>query len=153
MCWTGKIEDRKIATEDIKTKKIVDMFKGEYYGYYQEWFEYELGKVYSTSISPMKDGNDCVISVGFHSFAWDIEMKKLYGGDIKVKSNRPLGGETIFINHGKYGFTDKTRKIVVMECTIPKGTVYFEDEVGEIVSEKLILEEEIYIEDDCNFCK
>jgi hypothetical protein len=38
MCWLGDFEDKKIATEDIKTKKILDFFKGEYYGYYQEWF-------------------------------------------------------------------------------------------------------------------
>ena len=53
MCWVGTVDDKKIATEDIKTRKIVDKFKGSYYGYYQEWFEYELGKEYSTKITPI----------------------------------------------------------------------------------------------------
>ena len=150
MCWVGKVDDKKIATEDIKTRKIVDKFKGNYYGYYQEWFEYELGKEYSTKVTP-RDGSKygIVIEAGFHSYAWDIEMKQLCAGDIKVRSLRHLGGQTVYQNNGKYG---GDHKIAVMECTIPKGTAYWENQVGEIVSEKLILEEEIYVEDDCNFC-
>lgn len=150
MCWVGKVDDKKIATEDIKTRKIVDKFKGNYYGYYQEWFEYELGKEYNTKVTP-RDGSKygIVIEAGFHSYAWDIEMKQLCAGDIKVKSLRHLGGQTVYQNNGKYG---GDHKIAVMECTIPKGTAYWENQVGEIVSEKLILEEEIYVEDDCNFC-
>jgi hypothetical protein len=150
MCWVGKVDDKKIATEDIKTRKIVDKFKGNYYGYYQEWFEYELGNEYSTKVTP-RDGSKygIVIEAGFHSYAWDIEMKQLCAGDIKVRSLRHLGGQTVYQNNGKYG---GDHKIAVMECTIPKGTAYWENQVGEIVSEKLILEEEIYVEDDCNFC-
>ena len=68
MCWLGKAEDRKIATEDIKTRKIVDKFKGSYYGYYQEWFEYELGKEYSTKVAPIdRSKYGIVIEAGFHS--------------------------------------------------------------------------------------
>ena len=150
MCWVGKVDDKKIATEDIKTRKIVDKFKGSYYGYYQEWFEYEIGKEYNTKVTP-RDGSKygIVIEAGFHSYAWDIEMKQLCAGDIKVRSLRHLGGQTVYQNNGKYG---GDHKIAVMECTIPKGTAYWENQVGEIVSEKLIVEEEIYIEDDCNFC-
>lgn len=150
MCWLGNLEDKKIATEDIKTKKILDFFKGGYYGYYQEWFNYELGKVYVEEIIPKPHSlfsQKCVIEVGFHSYAWDFEMTLLCGGDIRVKT--PRGRETTFINHGKYG---GDHKIVVVECTIPKGTVYYENRFGEIVSEKLIIEEEIEIKDDCNFC-
>lgn len=149
MCWLGDFEDKKIATEDIKTKKILDFFKGEYYGYYQEWFNYKLGKEYVVEISPRKHSifdKKCVIDAGFHSYAWDFEMTLLCGGDIRVKSH--VGGETTFTNHGGYG----DHKIVVVECTIPKGTVYWENRVGEIVSEKLIIEDEIEIKDDCNFC-
>ena len=150
MCWVGKADDKKITTEDIKTRKIVDKFKGSYYGYYQEWFEYEIGKEYNTKVTP-RDGSKygIVIEAGFHSYAWDIEMKQLCAGDIKVRSLRHLGGQTVYQNNGKYG---GDHKIAVMECTIPKGTAYWENQVGEIVSEKLILEEEIYVEDDCNFC-
>ena len=150
MCWVGKVNDKKIATEDIKTRKIVDKFKGSYYGYFQEWFEYELGKEYNTKVTP-RDGSKygIVIEAGLHSYAWDIEMKQLCGGDIKVKSLRHLGGQTIYQNNGKYG---GNHKIAVIECTIPKGTAYWENQVGEIVSEKLILEEATYVEDDCNFC-
>jgi hypothetical protein len=152
MCWVGVIDNRKIATEDIKTKKIVDLFQGHYYGYYQEWFEYELGKEYETKINTIRvtyDDYVRVIEAGFHSYAWDIEMKSLCGGDVQVKSNRLNAGQTTFTNRGHHV---GDHKIAVMECTIPKGTVYWENRVGEIVSEKLILEEEIYIEDDCNFC-
>lgn len=151
MCWIGKAKDRKIATEDIKTKKIVDLFEGRYYGYYQIWFEYGLGKTYTAKISPREWVNDDtkrVIDVGLHSYAWDIEMKSLCGGDIQVRCPRPLGGQTTYTNRHGFG----NGKIAVMECTIPKGTVYWENQVGEIVSEKLIIEEEIYVEDDCNFC-
>lgn len=151
MCWVGNVENRKIATEDIKTKKIVDLFEGRYYGYYQELFEYELGKTYKTEINPTRvtyDDNVRVIDVGYHSYAWDIEIKSLCGGDIRVKGLGLLGGKTTYTNRHGFG----NGKVVVVECTIPKGTVYWENCVGEIVSEKLILEEEIYIEDDCNFC-
>ena len=152
MCWVGKLEDKKVATEDIKVKKILDKFMGFYYAYYQEWFEYKLGEVYETTVEPRVHNfieGAYLIDNGFHSYAWDIEMKQLCAGDIKVRSLRHLGGQTIYQNNGRYG---GDHKIAVMECTIPKGTVYWENQVGEIVSEKLILEEEIYVEDDCNFC-
>ena len=55
MCWIGKKEDRKIATEDIKTIKIVDKFNGRIHGYYQDWFEYKLGVEYKIGIVPNSD--------------------------------------------------------------------------------------------------
>lgn len=152
MCWCGKLEDKKVATEDIKVKKVVERLKDGYYAYYQEWFEYKLGEVYETTVEPRVHKfieGVYLIDNGFHSYAWDMEMKSQCGGDILVKSTRPNCGQTIFNNFGKY---DQSHKVVVMECTIPKGTAYWENATGEIVSEKLIVEEEIYIEDDCNFC-
>jgi hypothetical protein len=35
-----------------------------------------------------------------------------------------------------------------MECTIPKGTEYYENGSGEIVTSKIIVEEEIQIKDE-----
>jgi len=153
MCWVGEANNRKIAKEDIKTKKIVESIGGCYLAYYQKWFGYELGKTYTAKISPREWVNadtKRVIDVGLHSYAWDMEVKRMCGGDIKVKSLGYLGGTTTFIN--RHSPLSPNYKIVVVECTIPKGTVYWENAVGEIVSENLIIEGEIEIEDDCNFC-
>ena len=139
MCWEGKVSDRKIATRDIKTKKIVEFINGSYCAYFRRNFRYELGKTYTAKIKPYKQepsDTHCIIDTGLHSYAWDTKMTRITDGDIVVVCARECG-----IRMGRFYFL--RNHILVMECTIPKGTVYYENEDGEIVSEKLIINKQI----------
>ena len=149
MCWIGKIEDKKIAQEDIKCKKVLEACNDHYYAYYHEYFEYELGKVYETEIKPeiirLDKWETCRIQEGLHCYNYNIKPKRLCGGTMEIQNE--FGRTTC------YPTCAIDFKVVLVECTIPKGAEYWENESGVIVSSKLIVEEEIYIKDDCNFCK
>ncbi len=143
MCWEGKVSDRKIATRDIKTKKIVEFINGSYCGYFQRNFRYELGKTYTAKIKPYEqEPSDtyCMIDAGLHSYAWDTKMTRSTYSDIVIICSRECG----ILSRRFYFFSNP---ILAMECTIPKGTVYYENKCGEIVSEKLIINKQI----ECKF--
>ena len=149
MCWIGD-NIKKIAEEDIKCKKIIDHHipSDTYYAFYHEFFEYELGKVYEQKVTPqvLEDYGDddefARINEGFHCYSMDIKMTRTLGGSITVE-NTKYNTHTMFPFHINNNF-----RTVVVQCTIPKGTEYYENNFGEIVTSKLIVEEEIQIKDE-----
>jgi hypothetical protein len=143
MCWHGKLENRKIATEDLKCYKIVLKFSYEpffrpYYRCNKSPIIYEVGKTYYGVICPAKvieDTDLITIHEGIHCYDLSVLICKFYKDKYEVKYLLPHG---VFLNLGT--FSSRTYcKAVLMECTIPKGTIYYMNDKGEIVTEKLII--------------
>lgn len=148
MCWVGE-NIKKVAEEDVKCQKIVDHHipSDTYHAYFHEFFEYECGKVYEEKITPeiTNSSNDhefIRINEGFHCYSMDIAMKRLASRSIELTS-MTHGTRSAYPSHVNPAFNT-----VVMECTIPKGTEYYENGSGEIVTSKIIVEEEIQIKDE-----
>ena len=144
MCWVGQKTDKKIAQEDIRCKKVLlGAPKEIYYAYFHEYFEYEFGKLYKAEIKPQIANYDdtnlgnwevCNINEGLHCYSWNIKVERLCGGALSITDIR--GREATY--------PPRIFKPVLVECTIPKGAEYWENDSGVIVSNRLIIEEEIY---------
>lgn len=126
MCWvSNKTPVLQIAEQNIKTYKILKQFKG--YSKVESPlypFVWEFNKEYFNPIGwSTRYFTFYEITEGFHS----LKCKPY------IKENRYCRrGSTECIM-----FTSDRRKI--FECTIPKGSRYYENETGDIVSEKLII--------------
>lgn len=134
MCWKSyRYSDKKcrIAETDIKTFKILSLRKHTLYAYYQN-YKYTIGKINSVnSLELVED----TISEGFHSY------------DINNDYLSVLDGILILgINTGLLDYYSYENNIVIVECTIPKGSIYYRNCCGEFVSNKLIVDSIV-----CNF--
>ena len=148
MCWHGILKNRKIATEDLKCYKIVSKFN--YEPFFRPYFRcndspmiYEVGKTYYGKICPEKvagGANLIAIHEGIHCYDLSVHIfhrdkYEVYRDKYEVNYLLPCG---IFLKLGI--FSSRTDcKAVLMECTIPKGTLYYMNDKGEIVTEKLII--------------
>lgn len=128
MCWKSyKYSDKKcrIAETDIKTFKILSLRKHTLRSYYQN-YNYTIGKL--NSVNSLELGGNKILE-GFHSYDLNNDCLLIVDG-IVVQGK---GGEFldcyIYANH-----------IVKVECIIPKGSEYYENSLGEIVSNKLIID-------------
>lgn len=134
MCWSTK--DKNYATpilaeKDFKVYKVL-VVTGDSILSPCHSFEWELGVLYEEDIKVNTTGVEVLetkINDGFHSLrfppickddSWCIGDKELFG----------------CVTHD-----------IVFEAIIPKGSVYFENEDGEIVSTALKLKE-VYFEED-----
>ena len=153
MCWIGKTTDKKIADKNTKTFKAMymDVSKEEpkYYAPLTT-YEYELNKLYDVGSIELVT-NKCgerIIEKGLHSFSLRVAL-----GINKLIAQY---GENVYVINGYRFFDDRKRlspyvlhmksntlkgnfKLVLLVCTIPEGTKYYENEDGEIVSSKLIV--------------
>ena len=141
MCWTGLGTDRKLAKEDIKCWKVVlslgvESFFRPPIRYTQSDMIYEVGNTYHSllSIEPRGRGfglgKYIDINIGLHCYASHITFQKTTSG--------------YQVSNGDFFISTPTKQIKLIECIIPKWTVYYENSKGEIVTEKLILKKEIY---------
>ena len=116
MCWFGNLAS-KIATEDIQVYKIFfiknDIILSPIFS-----FIWEKGITYETSINTSRIYNS--ITNGFHSLR---DYPVLIDNDWYTKS-----GHNILLVQNQ----DKVLKVI-----IPKGSTYYENVHGEIVSNKL----------------
>lgn len=142
MCWSTK--DKNYATpilaeKDIKVYKVLVVMGDSILSPCQD-FEWELGVLYDEGIKVNTAGVEVLetrIYDGFHSLKFP---------PIHKDGSWCIGDKELF-NCGTYD--------IVFEAIIPKGSVYYENEDGEIVSTALklkgiYLEEEIkriYLED------
>ena len=132
MCWKSyKYSDKKcrIAETDIKTFKILRLEKHTLCAYYQN-YDYTIGKLNSVNSLELI-GNK--IFEGFHSYDLNNDCLSALEG-IVVQ-----GKEGVFLDY--YSRADH---IVKVECIIPKGSEYYENSLGEIVSNKLIVDKIIF---------
>lgn len=132
MCWqVYKNKDIKchIAETDIRTFKILLLRKHTLHAYYQN-YDYTIGKLNSVNSLELTGNN---VFKGFHSY------------DLNNDCLSALGG--IVVQGKEGGFLDyysRADHIVKVECTIPKGSEYYENSLGEIVSNKLIVDKIIF---------
>ena len=133
MCWRGKNE-RKIAKEDIKVFKVVIADKNNSFFnsiYYK--FIYRLGFIYSSRIKKkLFDSTQIKITKGIHSYS--KYCKIAISGDLLFIRNR-MNNEAIDV-FSKYSLFSQ-QNFYRLECIIPRGSAYYENEHGEMVSSRL----------------
>ncbi len=132
MCYLGRElnKEKFIASKNRKCYKIVLSYKGNIDAPFRD-FSYMFGTRYKTVCVPeylsYEDFCDYpnfanyVIFEGFHSFSTLEEV------------DRDIDTYLSLIN--KY---DSLSSLAIAECTIPKGTIYYEHR-GNIVSESIII--------------
>lgn len=147
MCWHGILENKKIATEDVKCYKIVLRFVDEPYLCFRPYFrykntpmEYEIGKTYHDKIclEITKYTGHVTIHKGIHCYDSSVCICSFYGDYGKQYEVSNLLLCTTFSKIGTF-FSRSDCEAVLVECTIPKGTLYYVNDEGEIVTEKLII--------------
>lgn len=132
MCWQYyKYIDAKryIAETDIRTFKILSLRKHTLHSYYKN-YDYTIGRLNSVNSLELI-GNK--IFEGFHSYDLNNDCLSVVGG--------------IVVQAKEGGFLDyysRIDHIVKVECIIPKGSEYYENSLGEIVSNKLIIDKITY---------
>lgn len=126
MCWIGKRNDKKILTEDLITFKLLHVTRGVLHSYYMN-FEYECNKIYSQKLEV--DFSDLFVSIrkGLHSYSTDCNIIKYNYG----MTNVSFDGRDICTV-----FPD-----VLQKCIIPNGSTVYINDMGEVVSNKIILTE------------
>lgn len=128
MCWTCKATPiEQIAHEDFIVYKTLVHGRSKYYNY-----PYTLGKLETLpeDIEIIEGRDYFEITKGFHSYRIN-------------KATRVANCYRLYFNNG---FTDWyvdtinfSEPLELYECTIPKGSIYYDDGFGEIVSNQIIV--------------
>lgn len=130
MCWSTKNKNNAtpiVAEKDIKAYKVLTVM-GNLISSPCQYFRWKLGELYEEDIKVTTTELKTYINNGFHSLKYPPFHKDgfWHNGDKKLFS---------------WGTYD-----VVFEVIIPKGSVYYENKDGEIVSTALKLKEIYYHE-------
>ena len=142
MCWQGNFNP-KIAEKDISVFKIVRKqtpFKVE--SVYEK-FPYYLGILYilKTVNSEIKSCPDLVgayiVTEAFHSYLSDSVSVFKYSDILYITPNI----DNIKSPLDYFRLSDES--LVRIECIVPKGSQYCINELGEVVSNKIILKNEM----------
>lgn len=153
MCWFGERNDKGIAKEDIRCKKVFFKQPGHIRNRYVSPVMktmYVKGETYESDIVITRGISRWKIEEGIHCY----NMKKVDVERSKSESRERLVAKVPFTNNIYYGAqyhqyvyygNDIGMEVVLVECTIPKGAIYYENKSGEIVTEKLIIGEEITV--------
>ena len=133
MCWIGK-NNPQIATEDMKVFKIFEYKNGKILSpiILMEWKRGELVprvKIPDSSVLRLRN-----IDKGYHSCR-DLKIIHNY---FNVRMSPYVRGAFVSPIYNVL-IMCKREKFIMLTCIIPKGTKYYENEYGEIVSEQLIL--------------
>lgn len=128
MCWSTNLQlEKRTASKDIKVFKVGNIVDGQLMSYYQGFY-YDFNQPYRTDVIPTSYYGSYFIYQGFHSY--NPKKCKYIKADTTgwwiVKSGR--------IDLDTY---DSTTNII--ECIVPKGAEYYQNEHGEIVSNQIII--------------
>lgn len=127
MCWYGKMQDKHIAKENVRVFKVcryTDNIIAPYFRQSSNIQSYKEGNIYHDSFGMSPHGiNGVTIARGLHSYAIDSIPLKEY-------STSSCDGFKVITS--KMEYVGPWARIVL--CTIPKGSVYYLNEFGEIVS-------------------
>ena len=151
MCWSSidkneiKVEPKVhcLSTkEDIVVYKIgylkTDLFGTTFFPYYYNDFPYE-----SNSIEPEIKLNICdynIIEKGYHSYSEDCYLTKIFRYMIMISNNNDIINDTYYL----YPSYD----MCIGKFIIPKGSEYYENYLGEIVSSQIMWTGERCLLDD-----
>lgn len=129
MCWCGK-DNREIAKIDIPVFKIVQKDPELGFISYYRYFQYKVGDVYSSRIKKIIGPEMSYLSInnGLHSYSNDCKIAKI-GCSFFISSCK--GYEVDFC------VEENERKLYKLECVIPRGSAYYKNKFGEIVSSRL----------------
>ena len=161
MCWIGKLEDKRIAKTDIKVFKVFRVepgnqlreervFKAPFYSH-----DYHMDTCYTIRDglkphSPSVDPRNYYIHEGYHSYlpsecTWE-RTTNFYGRQvISVIHHHPQYrclDNALAIYEG-YDYGDNYNRLSVVECTIPRGSEYWVNDNGEVVSDSIILNKKL----------
>ena len=163
MCWYGNLTDKKIATKDMVCYKVIAMYGGQYYAYYRGT-EYHIGETYEEKVYPIKtlslDNVTHKLYRGLHCYSHlcnfyicGASNDKCFNVTNPTKAfmysyiGEKLIGHYCISNLYTYDECGNEKLFVknaipeLVKCIIPEGTVYYENERGEIVTTKFILSE------------
>ena len=132
MCWVSSQAVKQIAEEDIKVFKIGESHGGKFCGMYTD-FEYQLNQLYSTHICIREaDYQDIFIgSQGFHSYDPFI-------AHLDIPENGIIQW-AVYAGKRRLDFDTDGTNYVKAECIIPKGSVYYKNDMGEMISNQIII--------------
>ena len=134
MCWTGKITNKHIATAgDMPVYKVLLINGDKLLSPYRD-MPYVEKMLYTQKIRPIGE-EEIRIEEGLHCYSGSctVKMKSIYTDrDIIVDTKRLFR-----LYYELHGRDTDNRIMAVFRGVIPKGTVYYENEHGEIVSEGL----------------
>lgn len=152
MCWVTKNKKfikKRIAKEDIFVKKLMsksmDTKFVESPCFNMVW-EFGRCEKYREKIEILKDWDldkklaeewdldkklVYVIQQGFHSLSPTCNVKKINQNAVAFYESKKV-----------FSFFDYNNSFILVDAKIPKGSIYYENEQGEIVSNKLIILQE-----------
>ena len=159
MCWITREKKhsvKKIAEEDLKVFKICRQKLGKVYPYFFSGtnISYQEGKTYWQFRNPSlywTSSGYYGIMKGFHSYSMDLSVENTleyyYNTTfITLRISTPTKPLTSYSE----SISPNGAILCYVECTIPKGVAYYENEYGEIVSRKLRIDKITKIrEEDC----
>ena len=145
MCWIGTKTDKKIADRDIPVSKIVYKKDNEFYSVYHH-FKYELHKTYKTTLT----GCDCwayvdllTISTGFHCWRANINTPTITNNYYIIDSNWTDHYKYIGINSIIARILPEHYDLAIIEGIIPKGSMYYINNIDDIVSESVMFTKQL----------
>ena len=138
MCYkpisaSGKIP--RVAVKPINVFKVVWKIGDEYQAYYFT-FTYEKGKRYKTRLEKWKGG--CVCD-GFHSYS-EKTVTCVNDGDgwLVIKSKK---------DGCKLDAMPLAPNLTIMKCHIPRWSIYYINQMGVVVSSRIVVDEFINAEE------
>lgn len=128
MAYTQADQLQLKADRDIPVTKVVKVREdGKIYSLYQD-YPYELNKLEQDNLMTIRGhGNMTEIWFAFHSYTPNSTFRFKDNDYVLVDT-----GGNIFIN------TQPNAKLQVMDCVIPKDSMYYRNMYGEIASNKII---------------
>lgn len=143
MCWIGNKCDKRIADKDITVYKVLQKSKAKipgeflYRAPFRTEFRYVIGGKYSKAIKEkIIDNNLITIESGLHCFE---QYAYVICNDYKtIYVSMSFDDDRWSFEATKSGYTP-----VIVKCIIPKGTIYYKNIHKEIVTEKLIIKEDL----------
>jgi len=163
MCWTGNVYDRHIAKSPKKVFKILERpkkrFKASDGNFIPEYispfygFRYVLGNEYAQNFG-MVHSDKLYIMRGLHSYS--AKTCRIVHSSIRnnilsvIHKSRGVISNYEWVRDRSFVSLSNRPELalwesVVIECTIPVGAEYYENERGKIVSNRLILNREVEI--------
>ena len=134
MCWVGEPFE-KVADRNIKVYKVVRPIPFTNKLLAEAWYRrdtvyhpgkrYKLGKPLAYRLT--NHFCECYIEEGFHSYSAEKTSIRCSINDSVLRLD----------SENKIGFDVYFYKPAILICVIPKGTTYYENKNGEIVSEEI----------------
>ena len=140
MCWESKKLKQLVSDGKVKVFKVCHIDDGYLCGFYYHGFKYELNTEYTARINMIDHSPFMYYGYeGFHSYSKDECHTKIYYQS-EVDALQVVGvynNDSTRVIDGYTGYYKNDFAIV--EGYLPEGTIYYVNEFGEIISDKIVL--------------